>query len=470
MTLPGESGSTTDAPARLVGVPGASSQFLFQESDRVPGHTLKIVVLGPRPDGEAVEFDTVRRFVAERMARFEPFCWAAANAPLGLGHPFFVTREVDVGYHLQRATAKSPGGERELSAVISEATTGSLDLSRPLWRVWYVDGLAGRNRALVIKVHHALADGGASSRLIERLFDESVEVPPRVDPRRVGRIELLKAALAERARSLLHLPRLVLASLATFGRRTFKLMRGATKTAKPFEAPPMPYNEPLTRRRAFGFTHVELADIKAVRESFGVTFNAVYMAICGTAARNYALSVGLDVERPMTASVPVSTGTDDHTWGNRVATWYVTVATQLDDPVERLLAIHDNAAAARTNFELGNRDLQERWMQHWRLWALPTFYLPRVAARTSAPPSFNYICSNVAGPPGGGLDGAPIVDLLSVGPLVDGLGLNFTGWSFGGRLAVSVVLCPDHVGDIWQIVDGVPAAMDELVAAARRSS
>jgi diacylglycerol O-acyltransferase len=461
----GSAGSSQDVSPRLVQVPGASSQFIFQEADRVPGHTLKIVILGPAPDGEPVSFETVRNFVSERMAPLAPFCWTAVNAPMKIGHPFFVATDLDLSYHLQRATARQPGGDHELAAVISEATVGSLDVGRPLWRVWYVDGLAGGRRALIIKMHHALADGGASARLIERLFDESRPVPPAPDALPVRRLELLRVALAERVSSLLRLPLLILASLATFLRRTVKLAKGAEKTAKPFEAPPMPYNDALTRRRAFAYTHVDLTDVKAVRKAFGVSFNAVYMALCAASARNYAASIGADPTRSLTASVPIAIGDDDHLWGNHLSTWYVTVSTDVADPVERLLLIDKNAAAARVNYELGDRDLQERWMQHWRLWSVPTFQLPKVTSQTSAPPSFNYICSNVKGPAGGSLAGAQMVDLLSVGPLVHGIGLNFTAWSFGDRLAVSVLVCPDHVADVWEFADHVAVAMQELLDA-----
>jgi diacylglycerol O-acyltransferase len=446
-------------------VPGSSSQFIFQESDRVPSHTLKVVILGPRPDGTSISFDTARDFVARRMSRFEPFCWAAVHAPFGVGHPFFVRADVDLSYHLRRATVKQPGTERELSAVISEVTTGSLDLDRPLWRVWYVDGLADGTRVLVFKMHHSLADGGASARLISMLLDEAIPAPP-ASPDRVSRLTLLRAAIRERLGTVLRLPLLVIASLLTFGKRTAKLAGGAQRTAKAWEAPPMPFNEPLTRRRAFAYAHVDLADVKLVREAFGVSFNAVFIAICSAAARGYARDGGLPLDRPMTASVPISIGDDDHLWGNRLSTWYLSAATNVDDPLERLRTIEENARAARLNHELGDPDLQERWMQHWRLWSIPVVYLGRAMAKTPAPPTFNFICSNVRGPKGGSLDGAPVVDLVSVGPLIDGIGLNFTGWSFGDRLAVAVVLCPDHVPDVWDLLDRVPAAMAELVAVA----
>jgi diacylglycerol O-acyltransferase len=202
-----------------------------------------------------------------------------------------------------------------------------------------------------------------------------------------------------------------------------------------------------------------------VRKAFGVSFNAVYMALCAESARRYAESIGADLTKSLTASVPIAIGDDDHLWGNHLSTWYVKVSTDVADPVERLRLIDKSAAASRINYELGDRDLQERWMQHWRLWSVPTFQLPKITSQTSAPPSFNYICSNVKGPAGGSLAGAPMVDLLSVGPLVHGIGLNFTAWSFGERLAVSVLVCPDHVPDVWEFADHIPVAMQELLGA-----
>jgi hypothetical protein len=81
------------------------------------------------------------------------------------------------------------------------------------------------------------------------------------------------------------------------------------------------------------------------------------------------------------------------------------------------------------------------------------------------------IVSNVRGPSEPlYLNGAKLVGVQSMGPLIEGVGLNFTGWSYVDTLHVGIVACREHVPDIWELADGVKAELKELLEAAEKAS
>ncbi|MDQ1519215.1 MAG: diacylglycerol O-acyltransferase / wax synthase, partial [Actinomycetota bacterium] len=200
--------------------------------------------------------------------------------------------------------------------------------------------------------------------------------------------------------------------------------------------------------------------------AYDCTVNDVFLALASGALRRYLAEHGSIPRRTLTASVPVSTRTKEDTvaWGNRLTTWYVELATNVADPVERLHRIHDNMRASRAALE-DIRDLQHEWVEFWPLFKAFVFGLPRlVAPFVGHRPSYNVIVSNVAGPPRPLYrHGARLAHLISMGPLVEGLGLNFTGWSYVDEMTVAVMGCREHVPDIWELAAGLRASLDELL-------
>ena len=62
--------------------------------------------------------------------------------------------------------------------------------------------------------------------------------------------------------------------------------------------------------------------------------------------------------------------------------------------------------------------------------------------------------------------GARLVHMISMGPLVEGIGVNFTGWSYAGEMTIAVMACREHAPDIWELAGALRTSLDELVAAA----
>ena len=82
-------------------------------------------------------------------------------------------------------------------------------------------------------------------------------------------------------------------------------------------------------------------------------------------------------------------------------------------------------------------------------------------------PPINLVVSNVPGPTEPlYVAGARLVAIYSMGPILEGIGLNITVWSYLGSLNFGLVSCRETMPDLWRLADGLSGALDELVKAA----
>lgn len=455
---------------------GEDNSFLAWESDVQSQYTIKAVVLDPSQGTQPITFDSFRAAVPALVEHVEPLQWQLLLPRLGVGRPWWVARpRVDLDYHVQKTTAAAPGGDRELGAVISRIMEAPTRPGRHPWQLWYVDGLADGRVAFVLKVHHAVADGMASRRLLETIFSTDPDAPlpqPRPtalpDEQRPALREWLPMVLRHQRAAVFDFPRILARTARVTGVIRRRQKAGKPSYAAAFAAPGVRFNAPLTADRAFAFQGCDLATIKAVSTAFDVTVNDVFLAMCSGALREFLLAHQELPEKSLTAVVPVSMRPPgaDADWGNHVARWNVELATAVADPVKRLQAI---AAATKTAREVqAERDalLQHDWMEYWPLFWLYSRALPLVGEQVSRRPTFSLIASNMRGPQQLHWAGAPIEKLISTGPLVFPMGLNFTGWSYQDTMTVGVLTCGEHVSDPWEIADGLPRALAELAVLA----
>jgi hypothetical protein len=86
-------------------------------------------------------------------------------------------------------------------------------------------------------------------------------------------------------------------------------------------------------------------------------------------------------------------------------------------------------------------------------------------------PAFNAIVSNVRGPSRLTFQGAPIVAVRSMGPLVPKQCLNFTAWSYGDDLSIGIHACREHAPDLRTMSRHLRdelAALEQATAGASR--
>jgi WS/DGAT/MGAT family acyltransferase len=495
---------------RLTGLDGA---FLALESPTTHLHILGAMVFDPGTVPGGLSFRRIRSLVDERVPLVPPFRMRMVEVPFGLQHPTLVADpEFDLDYHVRRTSLPAPGGTAEFAELVADLASRPLDRSRPLWEFHVVEGLGDGRVGIVAKVHHAIIDGVSGAEVLASFFDLSPDPTPRplfgatsVDP--VTRTDAiaggpeaeeseavepsvgvhgwsppaLPGELDQLRKTLGSLPG-QFDSLARSIARTVQTARAVSSRNRevpgglppaPFRAPQTSINRAISPHRRVAFADLSLADVKRVAAVFGATANDVVLAVTAGGLREFFAGRHEEPETSLVALVPVSVRTEAEqgALGNRVSGMLVSLATGVVDPAARLRHIRDGVRAAKEQNASVDPDV-------FASWAEAAF--PAVATRLSrlvtnlrlfdhvAPP-FNLVVSNVPGPDVPVyLAGARMESLHPLGPIVEGVGVNVTVFSYLDTVHVGVQACWDLVPDVAVLAGAMASSLGELVTEADR--
>ena len=458
---------------------GLDASFLYLESPSSHMHVAGLMILDPSTVDGGVDLERVKAVYGARLHLAPPFRRRLVEVPFGLHHPLWIEDpDFDIDYHIRGTALPSPGSPEQLATLVGRLSALPLDRTRPLWEVWVIEGLEDGNVAVLSKVHHAAIDGASGNELTVALLDLTPEIAEHVpeqewEPDRIPtEVELLSYAASSLARQPVRVAKAVgkTAAAAMALRRRGREAPALAPPPLPFTAPRTSFNTALTPRRSFAFADVSLPTAKAVKNATGSTLNDVVLALCAGALRTYFEEQGEEVDGPLVAMVPVSVRSDDEkdAMGNRVSSMFASLATDIDDPLERLQVIHDCMAEVKQQQKAIGADTLGDWAE----FAAPALAgrAARLYSRTKMAdrhrPLFNVTISNVPGPPFPLYSiGARMVANYPVGPIMDGGGLNMTVMSYLDRLDFGLQACPDVVHDVWSIAAGLQTAMDDLVKA-----
>ena len=456
--------------------------FLYAETAETPMHvgSLSLVEL---PAGYCGDFfKDYKAHVASRMV-LVPFMHAKLAAmPLDLDRPFWVEDEhIDLDYHVRHATVPAPGALADVEALVAQLHATSLDRTRPLWQFYLIDGLASGQVAIYAKIHHAAMDGASSQAMIATMYDPSTT--PRILPRpeadpgdhRGSALNILRSLLTHRVQQVIRtvqfVPEMVgtLSHLALPDPRTLRYRRIARWPRTPTTL----LNVGITNQRAYAARTLPLPAIKQLAKQTATKVNDVVLAICGGALRNYLIDKGGLPIQALTAMVPVSMpDRTDPTAPNHNGLFLCSLASDIADPYERLLAIHRSSVEQKQRFEV------------FRNFPIPDLALPAVGAIVrwlvelyghsrfaGHPPMLgNLTISNVPGPT------VPLyiagARLLSIHPCsipFHGQAVNITVESYCDRLDVGLIACRRAVPDVAQLADRMVAALAALQQAVARN-
>ena len=459
---------------------GLDAGFLYMETPTLHMHTLKIAVLDPSGTPGGYSFERFREVLLSRLPLLPPFRRRIVEVPYGFHHPVWINDpDFDIDNHVRRVVAPSPGGPGEMDAVIGEIASTPLRRDRPLWEIWVIEGLAGGRFATVGKIHHAAADGVAANALLANVMavgepdPDVADVTDSFHPESIpSRRQLLRDALTDHRTGLREFPGLL--------RRTGRgLVAVARQRRHADVVPPTPirdsprtsFNTALTPRRSFASRSFSLDEIKRIKGPLGATINDVVLTVVGGALRRYLEQTGQPTDRPLVAGIPVSTDRPDDVvrlGGNKVSNLFTSLRTDIADPVERLRAVKAVTGAAKEMQNVLGAELYQDWNEYFPprpyAWFMHQYSKRGLAAR-HAPP-INLVVSNVPGPREPlSLAGARLDQMFSVGPILEGIGLNITCWSYCDRMNFSAYSCRDHLPDVATILDHCETALAELARA-----
>jgi diacylglycerol O-acyltransferase / wax synthase len=444
---------------------GVDALHVLEENPDQHMHTVKIVIVGPDDTGP-IPVDEVRDWARMTLARVPPLRWRVHKIPLGLGRPVFVDAgPLDVDAHLRVERLASPGSDAQLDELVSRIASVQLPRDRPLWELTVVQGLSEGRTALVFKVHHSIMDGQASVRFLEAAFGDVEALPYGPMPTEAEPVptaaRLVRFALGSQLRLYRRLPAVTRRSINSVRDNLARKKAGAPAVVNPMSGPSTRFNRLPRADRVYVDVTVPFDEIKALKAATGATVNEVFVTACGGAVRRYLAEHGELPDRCLNCAHPVSLRGDHEldTFGNRTSYWYVSLGTDVADPLERLAAVKASLDAAR-EWATGDQELFAVWQDYYLVFGVLTLKTLALAERLSRRPAFNAIVSNVRGPKPLTLRGRPVLAVRSMGPITRVLGLNMTAWSYADTFSVGLQSCREFMPDLRRLAEHLRDELD----------
>jgi len=451
----------------------ADSVFIALETTEAPSHIGALTILDPSTASD-FSFDRYVEILCERIELVARFKWKLKEVPLGVDRAYWVEDpDFDVRNHVHRVALPTPGDRASLGQLAGYIHSQPIDRSQPLWEGWWIEGLEGGRVATLLKIHHSMIDGESGIGLSEVLMDLTPE--PQRDlqvseamreprPREPDLWELGRAAF----RNGIRLPgRFAFHA----GRAVRDGLRGVLENSPAAAAPHVPrvsFNGRLGRQREFAFTSIPLAPLRDAKKHFDVRMNDVLLEIVASSLRRGLLARGELPEESLVALCPVSLrAPGDERLGNQLTSMPVSLATDVEHPVQRLQAIHESAELAKSRLKNGAFETITAMGESLVPAALRLLMRAAHAAPDLVPIPGNLVFSNVrASPVPTYLAGARVEEMYPMSMLQVANGINVTAVSRNDQVDFGFLVDPHLVPDPWIYAEGIQEAVSELEQAA----
>lgn len=450
--------------------------LLAEESPSAPRHNATVEIFDVGRSG----FDYARlvQLVQERISFVPRYRQRVQFVPGRLANPIWVDDDnFDLGYHVRRSALPRPGSVDQLRELVSRIVSRPLDRNRPLWEIYFVEGLADGHVAMLTKSHQVLVDGIHTVDLGQVLLDSTAEPKELgVDAWRPDGSPSPFSLMAGAVRDSVSEPETVVDTMrtatgsvlraASAGARTAGRVVDALANRTPTGESPI--IGPLSQQRRVVVVRTDLAAHRKVREAHGGTINDVVLTTVTGALRAWLMTRGESMRgiRQVRALVPVSVVDEEleaTSLGNPVAAHFVDLPVWEPNPVVRL---HQVSYSFQAHKDTG-RSVAAARLASISGFAPATFHA--VGSRVAAAERRTYgLCvTNVPGPQHPlYAAGARMVATYPVPPLHEGHPVAIGVTSYDGHIYYGITADRDMIADADLLGPCVQEALDELVDSA----
>ncbi len=410
---------------------------------------------------EPPDIEKVRVMLSHRLQLHPRLTQVVADPTVPLaGARWVPATHFDLDAHIHRIALPTPARKRDLAAFIGDLVGLPVDLARPMWHLYAVEG-PGSGGALVGRFHHSLGDGQAMVRMLLTLTDDTVDgwkrPLERARTRRARRSSAGPGPIAQLIGQLPHAPRFardVVAGAGTIARLT--LMDGDWPTR---------FRGELSLLKAVAWTDpIPLAEVKRIASITRTTVNDVIVSAIAGGLGAHLLDHGVDVAGlRIRAMVPVNLRPPDDTamTGNQFSLVYLELPVGVSDAWERLMRVKLEMDRIKQSFEP-----LAGWILVQGLGFLPSALEHAVSGFYADKASL--VLTNVIGPQRTlFMAGAPLRQMTFWEPQSGGLGIGISIYSYAGELTVGVGSDRNLIAKPEEVTDQVMRAFAELARQAR---
>ena len=448
-----------------------AATLLAEETPTAPRHVATLAVLEARESG--FDYDRLVSVVNERIALVPRYRQRVVRLPGGVGSPVWADDDFDLSFHVRRSALPRPGTMASLRELVARLIARPLDLERPLWEAYLVEGVGDDKVALLIKSHQALVDGSATVDLAQVLLEETAyerDVPaddwrPRPAP---NALRLAGESIVETVTD----PRRALAAGASIaGKVISRLPVLGNHRVEPHSVLSA---EPSQQRR-FASLRTRLDDYRAVRDTHGGTVNDVVLSVIAGGLRSWLLTRAEPVSAStrFRALVPMSVVGDDDdddaptSLGSAVRGRLLSLPVGEGNPVVRL---HQVSYALKAHRETGLA-VAANQLASLPGFAPTTFHaVGSRVADTQPKRSFHLAVTNVPGPQEPMyMAGARVLESYPALPLSAERALSIGVTSYDGGVYYGIVTDRDAIPDADVLAQCIEESLIELVDSASSS-
>ena len=449
--------------------------FLAEETAQTPMHNATIEIFEPGDSG--FDHERLRELIQDRISFVPRYRQRLQGVPGHLANPVWVDDDqFDLGYHVRRSALPRPGSLDQLRELVSRIVSRPLDRSRPLWEVYFVEGLAEGRVALLSKTHQVLVDGVQTVDLGQVLLDAG-STPKVMEPddwyarRAPSPFTLLSGAVVDSLTAPDTLVDTVRtrtdAALRIAGATTANARRVANALSGRRPVKESPISGSLSQQRRVVTVDTPLADYRTIREAHGGTVNDVILATIAGGLRGWLMTRAESMGgiRQIRALVPVSVidaELEATSLGSQIAAHFVDLPILEASPVVRL---HQVSYSFQAHRETG-RGVAANRLAGIAGFAPTTFHAigSRVAAHERR--SYQLNITNVPGPQTPlYAAGAEMVSSYPVPPLLPGHPLAIGVTSYNGRVFYGITADRDQMPDADLLGTCITESLDELMDA-----
>ncbi|MCG2574325.1 wax ester/triacylglycerol synthase family O-acyltransferase [Acinetobacter sp. ME22] len=362
--------------------------------------------------------------------------------------------DFDLDHHFRHIALPHPGRIRELLVYISQEHGTLIDRAKPLWTCTIIEGIEGNRFAMYFKIHHAMVDGVASMRLMEKSFakDPNIHsiVPPWCIEKRRPPHEK-KNPIRRLSGKLNHLKQQMNIVPGIYHELTQAVhdRRHDPDYVSSFQAPASILNQRVSASRRFAAQSFSLNRFRHIAKVLEITLNDVILSVCSGALREYLLSLNSLPEKPLIAMVPTSIRSDDSDTSNRITMILANLATHISDPIERAKIISRSVSNSKARFK---RMTQEQILGY-SAFVYAAAGLNIISGLRPKHQAFNLVISNVPGPREPLYwNGAKLEALYPASVVFDGQALNITLTSYLDKLEVGIVACRNTLPKVQSLL------------------